>query len=414
MTRTPLPPTARWIVIALSSAVLLGGLLLGTYRLNSGPRPAALSHVAAGSPAHNRAARATPTPHVNFDWNVDELAWQLKDPDPAVQAEALAKIKQWCLIDPAGAATPLHNQWGKRLLETHRYAEAADFALTCILASPERTDQVCLLLRLRIRALTGQGQSLSALAAAKSLYNMTPLEHADEALYVVAGCLAEAYPDDTGIYDRFRNEQQTAGSPILASIHVDRAPYADALAVSFDDSDPQQIQSYGNLLLLSDQPAEARRTFALLVKLDPTRQAELTARLMKAQDGTLGRANAFIQQQVAAAPADKPLKAKPSRIPWALASGPIPAAPNSPHSVALATPHSDTPAPAAARRPAIQLATLPFGPAAPAPHRVAIPLAQLPFNSNPLALAKLPIEFQDPPKPAALAQASSPAPAPPQ
>ena len=337
--RNSTPPKTKWGQILIVGGVLLGGMgTLAYYRLRT-PPVASISHngegvkpdiIVKGAPAGNgtprtAAVRHPPREAIKQPWNPEQLTRELRDTDPAVQAQGLAKVTEWCSVDPASAAWPLQNQWGKYLLASHHYQEAAELSVGCILEVPTNADYVCGLLRLRTRALLGQGKKAEALQCAKSLYNLSPLDRADEALYLVAFCLSQAHPEDAGIYHRFQQEQQRgamsasgskASSPIMASIHVDPAPYDSILGGQLDDSDNQAILAYGNMALLADQPGKAREVFALLSHLEPNRQVDVTVRLMKTEDGVLGRANAYVVEQIAVANKEKPIQIKPCRMPW--------------------------------------------------------------------------------------------------
>jgi hypothetical protein len=84
---------------------------------------------------------------------------------------------------------------------------------------------------------------------------------------------------------------------VLRGIKVDPAPYAAAIKTQTQD-DYNGWTGLGNLFLLSDNPADAKAAFEKAYALAPDNQlppaTESLARVIKAQDCTIGRANAFI------------------------------------------------------------------------------------------------------------------------
>jgi hypothetical protein len=264
-------------------------------------------------------ARRPPLPTL---WNADELSRYLKAPDQESQDYAVSTIRDWCYLDPVNAANYLQNQWGRRLIDMGKHKEAAELALLCIKRAPARTANITGLLRLRISALRAAGDVDMALQTAKSLWNVCPLDSADEAIYVLAECLSNAHPEDPKIYTQLIREQVqgavqsgNARSAILAAIRIDPAPYADVLAADMDDSDVKSITGYATIALLADRPDEAARAIQLLPAAEQERQVDFYSRVYKAKDGLVGRANAFVIAKVAEA-SDRRIRVRPSPIPW--------------------------------------------------------------------------------------------------
>ncbi len=79
---------------------------------------------------------------------------------------------------------------------------------------------------------------------------------------------------------------------------MDGGPYEGALKDVLDDDFDSQMRR-GNLLLLMDRPKEAKAAFERAAMLAADKQAstaaEGVARSIKAEDGTIGRANAYVQ-----------------------------------------------------------------------------------------------------------------------
>jgi hypothetical protein len=184
-----------------------------------------------------------------------------------------------------------------------------------ILSAPQDAYALDELLRLRINLLLSLHRNDEGLAQAKGLFNICPMQNTEAALLLLAQCLNTARGNDSGDVDRLITEQRAAlaapltehstttpTSPTLKTIAIDPAPYtpafrkfllpSGALPLNFQD-----LLAVGNLYLLADQPTNALNAFRHLQALatpDQLRTAnEGIARALRAQDGTLARANAF-------------------------------------------------------------------------------------------------------------------------
>jgi hypothetical protein len=87
------------------------------------------------------------------------------------------------------------------------------------------------------------------------------------------------------------------GESVMASIEVDGAPFKDAIAQRQNAADYDTLYSLGNLLLISGRIPEAREVFEKVYKIAPAGElnyaSEAIAKVIKAEDGAIGRANAF-------------------------------------------------------------------------------------------------------------------------
>lgn len=240
---------------------------------------------------------------------IAEIQDQLASNNPAQQKQAIAAIRS--RIQARGIAE-IKTFWSKPLLAAKLYKDAAEIAQEAILASPGETRYVEAALELRIKALLGAGQLEEALNESKSLFNVASMPGTAEAILTVAECISTARPKDIDLFNRFRDEQmagaqtpapatQPANHParrctVLDSIKVNPKPYQEAMA-HFTGEDAASLMARGNLLLMADKPREARQVFERMYSLSGAELAEATealARAMKAEDGTIGRANAWI------------------------------------------------------------------------------------------------------------------------
>ena len=208
------------------------------------------------------------------------------------------------------------------LLKAGLNQEAADWALQAILGGPAEAGTLEALHKSRIRALLALNRPDEALSEAKSLYNVCTMKGTGDALTLVAQCLQAVHPEDKTIAERFKLQQVagstsspqagSTGSPqagstsspqaeanMIKAIQINAEPYLEVA-----NSRPMQNESYafltrrGNLLLEADRLAEAKECFEaaylLAAEKDQAKAAESLARVMKAEDGTVGRANAYV------------------------------------------------------------------------------------------------------------------------
>jgi hypothetical protein len=143
-----------------------------------------------------------------------------------------------------------------------------------------------------------------------------------DALSLLDKQLALAHPQDTALLTKFRQEQSAGAgalpvgaapntSSVVLGITVDAKPFETTLAAQKDDSLDGLVR-HAALLLEADRPAEAlglaQRAFVQTkTPAETTTVSNLLACCFKAQDGTVGRANAWLANQstapLAAAPA---------------------------------------------------------------------------------------------------------------
>ena len=249
---------------------------------------------------------------------IASVSQEISSADPAQLQQAIADIRT--LLDapvPATAVTYLQAYWFKPIMDAGRFDDAADLALRGELATPWNTVMVEGLQRERVQALIKAGRAQEALAAAKGLFNVSSMETTDKAVLTLAEALNAARPNDPGAVDRFKDEQVAGATTrpaeastahpgeVMASIHVDPAPYAAAL----DKYDPghyliraneyQTMAARGNLLLLVDRGHEAREIFQEMAKTAHDNVERIAAnagiaRSIKAESGCIGPADRWV------------------------------------------------------------------------------------------------------------------------
>jgi tetratricopeptide (TPR) repeat protein len=233
---------------------------------------------------------------------IAEIAEQLSTKDSAKRLQAIAAIRD--RMQNRGLSE-LRQNWLRRMMEMKLHQEAADLALEGILLAPSDTKSLENVLQYRIKALLVLGKAPEGLSAAKGLFNVSTMAGTSDAILSVAECLNAAWPQDKEILGKFRDEQIAGSAPpkeapltssVLAGIKVDAAAYDEALK-RLTGEDAASLMARGNLLLLADRPKEAMVVFDRMYTLttaDLIEASEARARCLKAEDGTIGRANAWV------------------------------------------------------------------------------------------------------------------------
>lgn len=251
------------------------------------------------------------------DEEARRITHQLQGGSSGEIEQAVTTIRQALESDPYWALDYLRKDWLKAFLPRatipvyQEYVE--DLTQRGIIADPSRTDDVEAFLLMRIKVRLQMDKTKEAVADAKSLFNVAGMRNTDKALRTLAECLkADLAEKAPPVLARLRKDQLagavepagTDGEPkthsgVLKEIAVDPAPYVAALE-RFGGNDPASLLARGNLLLLADRGAEARTLFAQLPvsaeSEEKVKTAEHTARALKAEDGSIGRANAFMRR----------------------------------------------------------------------------------------------------------------------
>ncbi len=204
--------------------------------------------------------------------------------------------------------------WLKILLAQRRIDEIDELALAAICAQAESTNFVEKCQELRIRAKLVDGKPQEALVLAKGLYNVCAMPNTGHAIDVISECLYDANKDNNPVaaIKQFKMQQLRGASisaatqpseidakNVISQIKVDPKDYESGLETAdLKDDGFAALMAKGNLLLLSDRAKDARaifeKAFALASDKNLAPAAESIARAMRAEDGCVGRANAWI------------------------------------------------------------------------------------------------------------------------
>jgi hypothetical protein len=260
--------------------------------------------------------------------NQDIIAQQLESTNAGDRQKALEYIDNLATSDPRSLSQGLPS-WIGPLIDAKEYWNVEQWTHRAIPARDSNLQIVEAAQRGRVLAFMGEGNYAEALKEGKSYYNVVSLSGTADAIALLSQILRKTDPSAAA---RFQAEQiggtegagpnkaQAAGvsasnsdSPpqpaggqasVLASIKVDTTLYDKSIASLVKKQNTKGQHSYnriarGNLLLLSDRPAEAKAAFieaaGMAVGEKNIRDAiEGVARAMRAQDGNVARANAFI------------------------------------------------------------------------------------------------------------------------
>jgi len=239
----------------------------------------------------------------------DRVRSELESGDePSIDA-AIKEIHFWVdQGDPHLVPREFDIYWLPDLIKLHRYRDVVDLSLAGAVANPN-TRGLSHMLRLRAQALVALGRPQDALLTAKMYYNVCALQDTDDAIDQVAICLDAVNPNDDSVSRRFRAEQMMASSDpgaasqpsaTLKSLRIDPGIFDQPVwnkwveRRRFDDK-----IGYGNLLLVVDRGREAEKVFRGQLKVAKTVQQHTTAiegiaRSLRAEDGNLARANAWL------------------------------------------------------------------------------------------------------------------------
>lgn len=188
------------------------------------------------------------------------------------------------------------------------YAQVLTVTQSIMLANPDNNALVESSLNQRINALSASQKHAEALAEAKVLFNYATMEHTADALKTLDREIQAVNASNRAQVDLFHKEEEqgaavpTAGqtfkSTVLAGITVDGLAYGMQAQATMGTGYRALIKR-GSLLLLGDHGDQAAEFFKQALTAAGTPEEKQAAnmwiaRAIKAQDGTIGRANQWI------------------------------------------------------------------------------------------------------------------------
>jgi hypothetical protein len=248
------------------------------------------------------------------------LAWakglvpRLAGAGAAARKAALSQITWELRTQPYPTAPLVYQYWLPPLMDHGHYRAVANLAMRGILAAPAYTFAIDRLLVFRIQALAAMHKNAAALRDAKSLFDVCRMQDTGTALLILDQRLDAVYRKHPNIVRRFVLEERSGakmpsagGGPIersrvLASIQVHAGPYLARLK-AIHSTGSSALMEKGDLWLLADQPAKALRCFQSMEAYAKTSRQLLLlerfiCRAIRAEDGTIGRANAHLLRAI--------------------------------------------------------------------------------------------------------------------
>jgi hypothetical protein len=271
-------------------------------------------------------------PKLNYAFDQEAISKKiLANTDQSVQ-EASAEISR--LLGPATAGQgayatiALRWKWGDEFLRVHRYNELLPLCkLGIFRMAHERTYHTSGLQRMRVLCLLALGLKDEAISHEKLYYNMCVTSETAESVKLLIRCLRETHRNDEKIIEQFKAEQiagaeltsdpptpEKRDASVLAHIPLpqeDQADYEREIKrrVNSDARDIPGRTALGNFLLMAGRSDQSFDVFEDLLEypLQPGPAAdtlENAAIAIKASDGTIGRANAYILANQGQTPAE--------------------------------------------------------------------------------------------------------------
>jgi tetratricopeptide (TPR) repeat protein len=244
----------------------------------------------------------------------DAIAAGLNSHDDERIDKAVKQIREGLASNPVETVDQLNRTWLVALLQAKQYAAVEEFANAGTIAVCADTWRIEQLQKHRIEALLAENKPGEALHAAKALFNVCGMGFTKDALPPLVDSLKAAHPDDPSIVPKFKlqvlaNAQEDpaerkrllakyGGNSVMDSIPADPGPYKEAIEERKGLTDYRGLYGTGNLLLMSGRIKEAHEVFMKVYQIAPPGElkyaSEGIAKLIKAEDGGLGKANQFV------------------------------------------------------------------------------------------------------------------------
>jgi hypothetical protein len=254
--------------------------------------------------ASSRSFGAKPAP-LSEDPKFYEITTALSG-GPSAQPQVLALLGGLYSTQSGMAVRYINEAWVPSLIAQKQYDFADEITIDAIVHVATNARLVESLQTTRVRISLDAGRPQEALKRAKGLFNVASLDGTKSALLLMEECLQAAFPGDTQKIDQFRAEQwegaRNSSASDLPSMIKGFASESDVFRDAIDAAIPRtdsNSRAKANLLLLADRAKEARIIFERLAqkakrKRDPWSAENDVARSIKAEDGLIGRANAYL------------------------------------------------------------------------------------------------------------------------
>jgi hypothetical protein len=240
---------------------------------------------------------------------VKVITAELQSADPAVITQAVSDINTILATNAGLISDQLRGDWIKRLVALRRFDDVSQLSLRGTIIYADRVDVIDQFQQMRTMSFLWAGKPTEALAAAKQYFDVASLQDTADSILFICRCLNSVYPDDRSVLKQYRLEQirgakavapmqpPDSSNSIMDKVQIDATPYAANIR-GLTGEDYHSLFVKGNLLLLAGRTDEAwdvfERAYTEASPGDLPTASESLARCMRAQDGTIGRANAWI------------------------------------------------------------------------------------------------------------------------
>jgi tetratricopeptide (TPR) repeat protein len=260
-------------------------------------------------------------PGLRFQFDADAIKRKVQENTDQSVGEAAEEIKRLLEVDGVQgnyAVIALRWGWAPEFMKVRRHAELLPLLKQGIFRmAQERTYHASGLQRMRAECLLALGRPQEALSHAKLYFNMCVMVETEQAVRLLMVCLRAAHPGDEKIIEQFKAEQiagadlthappskEAVEKTVLGRIPLPKEDDADlereiAARRNAGAGNTRARMELGNFLLMAGKYDEAREVWEETLERGlPSNQVanflECVAMAIRAQDGMIGRANAYI------------------------------------------------------------------------------------------------------------------------
>jgi hypothetical protein len=230
-------------------------------------------------------------------------------------SKTLQALKADLKANPGETIDRLNRDELGKLINQGQYEAVEELATTGTLALPADTWRIEVLQRYRVEALLARHKNDEALRAARGLFNVCGMGYVKDALPLLFQALAAARPQDPSLVPRLKKQilagareedeerkrewEKVGGNAIMNTIQADPGPYEAAIKARAGKTAWRDLYGTGNLYLLSGNITKAKAIFDQVYAGAHDGElryaSEAKAKMIKADDGAVGRANHFVR-----------------------------------------------------------------------------------------------------------------------
>lgn len=248
---------------------------------------------------------------------VTAIADGLKSPDANSRKAAIDQIKSLVSSNPREVRRYLRSKWMPQLLKLHEYDAVTTTAHAVLLQFLFDSSAVSSMQSCKVQAAMKAGDPASALREAKRYYNVASIAETGVAIDAFVDALQLGDDGDSRAksfrlqqlagesFDSDLSKPATMPSSLGSNLLRFETPIDDTVEKQLrqlESPPPHKFQDYtsvGNALLLLDRPSEAETAFrsalAVASPMHTKAAIENVARAIRAEDGSIGRANAYLK-----------------------------------------------------------------------------------------------------------------------